>query len=99
MTITPPAPTLLVTTLLVKSTQQFTANVEGSDDNSATFAIEEKSQGGSIAQTTKTTANYTAPGVAGVYHVVATSVADPNKIATATVNVVTKSKDSKGHQG
>jgi hypothetical protein len=47
-------------------------------------------KGGSIAKTGPTTAEYKAPGVPGVYHVVATSVADPTKSATATVTVESK---------
>jgi hypothetical protein len=90
VTIAPPA-----VTLIPNATVQFSATVKDADDNSATFAIREKSRGGSIAQTGKTTANYTAPSALGVFHVVATSVADPTKSATATVTVAEKTKDAK----
>jgi Family of unknown function (DUF6519) len=90
VTITPPKPTMLP-----KSTLQFSATVAGSDNKSVTFAILEKLGGGSIAQTTITTATYTAPDQPGSYHVVATSVGDPTKSATATVTVTEKRKDSK----
>ena len=73
--------------------QSFSATVKGADDISAMFAIDEKA-GGSIAQTGKATAEYTAPKALGVYHVVATSVADPTKFATATVTVTKDSKES-----
>jgi hypothetical protein len=86
VTITPPS----LTTFLNVGGRQFTATVKGADDISATFAIREGSKGGSIAKTGPTTAEYKAPGVPGVYHVVATSVADPTKSATATVTVESK---------
>ena len=87
VTITPPSRTLFPN---YKGGIQFSATVKGADDISVTFAIKEKSAGGSIAQTGKTTADYTAPNATGVYHVVATSVADPTEWATATVTVESK---------
>ena len=42
---------------------------------------------GTLAGATSTTVNYTAPTVAGVYLVTATSVADPTKTATASIGV------------
>jgi hypothetical protein len=86
-----------VVTLLVSRDRQFSATVVGSDDKSPTFAIREGSLGGVIAPDgkTTTTAKYTAPAKPGVYHVVATSVADPTKSATATVTVIDKGKESK----
>jgi hypothetical protein len=83
VTINPP----VVTLFPIFPKQSFSATVEGADDSSATFAIKEKSAGGSIAQTGKAAADYIAPNAPGVYHVVATSVADPTKSATATVTV------------
>jgi hypothetical protein len=91
--IDPPAPSLFP-----NFTRQFRAIVEGADDVSATFAILEKSAGGSIAKTGKTTANYTAPSALGDYHVEARSVADPSKFATATVTVIEKTIDSKANK-
>jgi hypothetical protein len=48
-----------------------------------TWAVQEGVSGGSVDATGK----YTAPGTEGTFHVVATSVADPSKSATAAVLV------------
>lgn len=88
--ITPPA-----VTLFAGATTQFSVNVEGSDNDGVTFTIREGARGGSIAQTTRTTATYRASAEPGVFQVVATSVVDQTKSATARVTVTEKRKDSK----
>ena len=69
--------------LFTGSTQGFTSTVVESAMNSVSWSIEEGSAGGSITSE----GLYTAPANAGVFHVVATSEADSNVTATATVTV------------
>ncbi len=66
----------------VNGTTTFTATVAGSTDQRVTWSVQE-SNGGSIAQD----GTYSAPAAAGTFHVIATSVADPTRSGTATVNV------------
>ncbi len=61
------------------ATQQFTATCNGPLDNSVVWTCD----AGSITQD----GLYTAPGLAGTYHVTVTSNDDPTKHATATVTV------------
>lgn len=61
--------------------QQFTATVTGASDMSVTWTILEGASGGTISGS----GLYVAPGVVGVYHVIATSNADPTQSATAAV--------------
>ncbi len=68
--------------LLVGGTQTFTATVTGNANTSVTWSVTEGA-GGTIT----TGGVYTAPMTPGTYHVVATSVADATKHATATVTV------------
>jgi hypothetical protein len=69
--------------LLSSGTQTFTASVTGTTNTAVTWAVQEGTPGGTITSG----GLYTAPGAAGTYHVVATSVADTSKSATATVTV------------
>ncbi|MGC2197395.1 MAG: hypothetical protein WA628_22160 [Terriglobales bacterium] len=69
----------------VKEKTQLTANVQNMGNTYVSWAVQE-SNGGTIVPTSSG-AIYTAPGNVGDYHVVVTSVADPTKSATATVNV------------
>ncbi len=62
--------------------QVFTATVTGTANTAVTWKVQEGASGGSVAAGT-----YTAPGSGGTFHVVATSVADPTKTASATVTV------------
>jgi hypothetical protein len=64
-------------------TQQFTAVVTGLSDTTVIWTIQEGPSGGSVTNS----GLYTAPGVVGTYHVVATSHADNSQSATATVVV------------
>jgi hypothetical protein len=64
-------------------TQQFTATVTGASDTSVTWTIQEGPSGGTVTGS----GLYSAPVAVGVYHVVATSHADPSKSATANVGV------------
>lgn len=63
--------------------QVFTASVTNSANTSVTWTVTEGSTGGTVAGA----GIYTAPQVAGTYHVVATSVADPTKTAQGTITV------------
>lgn len=63
------------------STNQFTATVQGTSDTTVTWSVKEGSSGGTI----DSNGYYTAPSTPGTYHVIATSDADPNQSATATV--------------
>ena len=84
----PPPPPVSITVsptsaaVVAGGTQTFIATVTGSANLTVTWSITEVS-GGSITNG----GVYTAPGAAGTYHVVATSVADTTKFATATVTV------------
>jgi len=64
------------------ATQQFTATVIGTSNAAVTWAVVE-SGGGAVSSG----GLYTAPAVAGTYHVKATSVADTAAASTATVTV------------
>jgi Tol biopolymer transport system component len=66
---------------LVNQTATFTATVTNSSDGAVTWSIKEANAG------TVVNGLFKAPGSVGTYHVVATSVADPTKSATATVDV------------
>jgi hypothetical protein len=72
-------------TLLPGTPQHFSADVIGTSNEKVTWNVEEL-DGGSI----DTTGRYVAPKTQGTFHVVATSVVDPDptKKARATVNVV-----------
>ncbi len=67
--------------LPANGSQQFTATVTGASDTSVTWTIREGSSGGTISNS----GLYSAPGVLGTYHVVATSNADSTQSAVATV--------------
>ncbi|SEB20193.1 DUF6519 domain-containing protein [Variovorax sp. YR216] len=78
--------------LLAGTSQQFTASVSSSGvaipggvDTGVTWSC----NGGSISAS----GNYVAPGAAGVFNVVATSIADPRRTAQAAVTVRVKGKD------
>ena len=66
--------------------QIFQASVAGSS-NGVTWSIEEGSAGGTIINSSTTTAVYVPPSATGTFHVVATSVDNPSESATATVTV------------
>ncbi len=64
----------------------FTAAVTGTlagQSAAVTWSVQEAGGG-----TVDASGHYTAPGIAGTFHVIATSVADPTKRDTATVSVV-----------
>jgi hypothetical protein len=69
-------------TLAPGQTQQFAAQVTGTEDTRITWQIQETG-GGQI----DASGAYTAPAMTGTYHVVAYSVEDPSQSATATVSV------------
>jgi len=66
---------------VVNQPVQFTATVTGLSNTAVTWAVQENTGG------TVNAGLYQAPWANGTYHVVATSVADPTKSATATVAV------------
>ena len=66
-------------------TQPFTATVTNATTTGVTWSITE-SGGGTLA-VSGASATYTSPGLSGTYHVVATSVADTTKSATAVITV------------
>lgn len=68
--------------LQVGQSLAFSATVSGAKVKTVTWSVDEV-QGGSISAT----GVYTAPALAGTYHVRATSVADASKFALATVTV------------
>ena len=70
-------------TLALGGTQTFTATVIGSSNTSVTWSVQEGASGGTISAA----GAYTAPTERGTYHVVATSNADANQTAMATVSV------------
>jgi hypothetical protein len=63
--------------------QPFVAQVSGTTFTSVDWSIQEGAPGGGITSA----GVYTAPASAGVFHVVATSVADPTKSGSSTVTV------------
>lgn len=67
--------------LPANGSQQFTATVTGASDTSVSWTILEGAAGGTISGS----GLYLAPGAVGVYHVIATSNADPTQSATAAV--------------
>lgn len=62
----------------------FAATVTGASNTAVAWSLEEGAAGGTI----DANGNYVAPTTQGTFHLVATSVADPAKNATATVTVV-----------
>jgi chitinase len=71
-------------TLFAGETHSFAAMVTGTEDRNVIWAVDEEN-GGSITNL----GLYTAPHIQGVYHVTATSKANPQKKAVATVTVLT----------
>jgi len=61
----------------------FTATVAGAQDTSVTWSLREGLSGGFFDQR----GNYTSPADVGVFHLVATSNADPGAFATAAITV------------
>ena len=63
--------------------QQFTQTTTGDCNLAVTWSVQEGPAGGTVTNT----GLYTAPAYPGIFHVVATSVADPTKTGVATVTV------------
>ena len=78
MTVTP-----TTVRLPAHGTQQFVASVTGAADARVTWKVDEPRGVGGV----DSSGLYTAPGLAGTYHVVVTSVADGSRSARATVHV------------
>jgi chitinase len=87
--VAPPAPPVAITIspqsvdLPPGATQKFTSQVTGSNDTSVAWTLAEGQEAGTISSD----GTYTAPAVAGTYHVVAQSRADPARSVAGTVNV------------
>lgn len=77
---------ILPTQLTVQggSTAQFTLQVTGAPDTTATWSVQEGAAGGTVSNT----GLYTAPAAGGTYHVIATSKADTSQTCTAIVTVL-----------
>jgi hypothetical protein len=75
---------LATATLTPGATQAFTASVVGLSDTTVTWSVQEAS-GGFVTNA----GIYTAPSVAGFYHVVATSAADATRSGSSIVTVTT----------
>ncbi|RPH67202.1 MAG: hypothetical protein EHM78_22015 [Myxococcaceae bacterium] len=91
-TVTVTAPVINVsvspasTSVQAGGTANFSATVTGTvsgQSTAVTWSVQEGAAGGSI----DSSGRYTAPGSAGTFHVVATSVADPSRSDSATVTV------------
>lgn len=70
-------------TLPVGGVYSFTTSVTGTTNMEVTWSVQEGASGGSVTSG----GVYTAPNIPGIYHVVATSQADPTKRAIATITV------------
>lgn len=81
VTVSPSSP--LIAT---DGTQSYTADVSGTTNQVVTWSVQEPG-GGNVVSTGDASATYTAPSVAGTYHVVATSHADASKTGSAEARV------------
>jgi chitinase len=85
----PPVSTVAISitpaTVQLESTEtsQFNCSVTGNANTACTWHVQEGAAGGAVSPT----GLYVAPPAEGTYHVVATSVADTSKTATATITV------------
>jgi hypothetical protein len=75
------------------ATGRFTATVSRASDTRVSWSVHEGASGGTV----DATGLYTAPSQPGTYHVVATSVEDPVRSATALVSVITLPADLELH--
>lgn len=85
---TPVAVSISPTSIATNSCQSvtFTATVTGSSNKVVTWSVQEGSSGGTVS----IDGIYTAPPVAGTYHVVANSQADSTKSSVAAITVTDK---------
>lgn len=78
-------------TIRIGDALALTAGIEGTDHTAATWKIQEGSAGGTLSTTLTSdgaSVVYVAPRLVGTYHILATSMADPTRVATATVTVI-----------
>jgi hypothetical protein len=68
------------------TTQTVDIDAAVTSNSGVTWSVQE-SNGGSVATVNSLKGRYTPPSASGTYHVRATSIADPTKSATCTVNV------------
>ena len=83
LTLAPPS-----ATLAPFGTAQFTASVQGTDDNAVAWSVDGTAGGNNTVGTVTTSGFYTAPSATGTHTVTATSVALPSYSVNATVNVI-----------
>ncbi len=79
ITITPKA-----ASVVAGATLAFSASVTGTANHAVTWSVQEGDAGGTVSDA----GLYTAPAVAGTYHVIARSAQDTMRLDTATVTVV-----------
>jgi hypothetical protein len=72
------------TEALTGASLQFTAQVTNAANTSVSWSVAEGAAGGTVTSS----GLYTAPRAAGEYHVIATSIQDPSRTATASINVL-----------
>jgi hypothetical protein len=72
--------------VLPLATQQFSQTTTGNCNLAVTWSVQEGAAGGTVTNT----GLYTAPANPGIFHVVATSVADPTRTGVAVVTVPKK---------
>ncbi|MGZ4788332.1 MAG: alkaline phosphatase family protein [Terriglobales bacterium] len=75
-------------TLAVGTNQQFKAQVTGTTNTAVTWSVDGVNGGDSSVGTITDNGSYTAPLTAGSHTVTATSVADPQQSASASVSVI-----------
>ena len=73
--------------VISKTTQDFKATVNNTNNGNVTWKIQEGAAGGTLSNVTGTSVTYAPPGVSGKYHLVATSGLDNSKTATAEITV------------
>ncbi|CAK0749412.1 exported hypothetical protein [Gammaproteobacteria bacterium] len=77
----------LAPVLRAGAVQSFRANIAGLIDTRVRWAVAGGLTGGTLDHAQANPVHYTAPGVAGTYHLTVKSVADPTLTATATIVV------------
>ena len=74
-------------TVISKTTQDFKATVNNTNNGNVTWKLQEGAAGGSLSNVTATSVTYSPPGLSGKYHLVATSALDNSKTATVEITV------------
>ena len=74
-------------TITPQSTITLAASVQGKTNTGVTWSIQEGAAGGTLTADASGTETYTASSNPGIYHIVATSQADPSQAAVSTIVV------------